>query len=55
MGGKNENEEFAPMGANSFLQELTPSEMGGKNENYRVVSPKSVLIHVIYTFLKGII
>ena len=27
--------EFAPMGANSFLEELTLNEMGGKHDNDR--------------------
>ena len=29
----------------STLKELTTNEMGGKNENYRVASPESTLIH----------
>ena len=35
---------FAPMGANSFLHEITPTCMGG-NKNDRVASPESVPIH----------
>ena len=38
--------EFAPMGANSFLQELTPNAEGGKNENDWVASPELVPIHL---------
>ena len=34
------------MGANSVFQELTPNEMGGKNDNKRVASPESVHIHL---------
>ena len=36
--------EFAPMGANSFLQELTPFEKGGQNEYCKVASSESVVI-----------
>ena len=36
---------LAPMGAKSFLYEMTPFHMGG-NENNRVASPESVLIHL---------
>ena len=38
--------EFAPLGANSFFKELTLIGKGGKSENGRVVSPKSVPIHL---------
>ena len=38
--------EFAPMGANSFLEEITPNEMRGKHENKRVASPGSVHFHL---------
>ena len=31
---------FAPLGANSFLYELTPIAKGGKNENDRVTPPE---------------
>ena len=41
-----ERKEFALKGANSFLKELTPNEMGGKNENKEVASPESVPIHL---------
>ena len=34
------------MEANSFLLELTLTEMGGKNINDRVASPESVPIHL---------
>ena len=34
------------MGANSFLYEMTPVYMGGNNENDRVASPESLLIHL---------
>ena len=37
--------EFAPMGANSFLYEMTLIYMGGNNENGRAASPESVPIH----------
>ena len=37
--------EFAPPGANSFLEELTPIEKGGKNESYRVVPLESKFNH----------
>ena len=33
-------------GANSFLEELTPMEKGGQNENGRVASPKCVAIYL---------
>ena len=41
----------APRGANSFLLELTPTEIGGKNN--RVASPVSIPIHPS-TFIRGI-
>ena len=34
------------MGANPFLYEMTPIEMGSNNENYRIASPESVPIHL---------
>ena len=37
------------MGANSFLKELTPNEIGGKNENDRVASHESEPIHLTLT------
>ena len=37
--------EFAPMRANSVFQELTFNEVRGKQENDKIVSPKSVPIH----------
>ena len=37
--------EFAPMRANSVFQELTLVEVRGKQENDKIVSPKSVPIH----------
>ena len=37
--------EFAPLGANSFLKELTSTEKGGKIENCGVASPESVSSH----------
>ena len=36
----------APTGANSFLQELTPTEKEGKNENGAVPLPERVPIHL---------
>ena len=33
--------EFAPRGANSFLQKLTSIEKKGKNQNGRAASPES--------------
>ena len=41
-----ERNEFAPLGANSFLEEMTTVYMGGNNENDRVASPESVPIHL---------
>ena len=38
-GVYSEREEFAPMGANSFLYELTPIYMGGNNENDKSCFP----------------
>ena len=38
--------EFAPMGANSFLFEMTRIFMGGNNKNDKVASPESVPIHL---------
>ena len=38
------------LGANSFLEELTFTEMGGKNENKRVASPDSVPVHLHFNF-----
>ena len=49
-----ERKESAPSaltGADSFLQELIPIEEGGKNENGRVASPESVLIHLYFQFI----
>ena len=46
-GVKSERKQFAPRGANSFLLELTPNEMGGKkSKNRRVASPESIPIHL---------
>ena len=42
MGSTLIREEFAPMGANSFLSELTPNKKGGKIENGRIASLESV-------------
>ena len=39
MGINSYSKEFAPVGANSFLKELTPMENGGKNENGKIASP----------------
>ena len=36
------------MGANSFLYEMTPINMGGNNENDRVASPESVPSRLIF-------
>ena len=33
-----------PLGANSYLYEMTPIQKEGKNENDRVASPESVPI-----------
>ena len=33
-----ERKEFAPLGANSFLLELTPFEKGGQNERAKLLS-----------------
>ena len=38
--------EFASLGANSFIQELTPIEKEDKNENGGVASPVSISIHL---------
>ena len=38
------------MGAKSFLYEMTPTYKGGNNENGRVASLESVLIHPSVTF-----
>ena len=38
--------EFAPVGANSFVEELTPFEKGGRNKNGRIASPESVPIYL---------
>ena len=43
---------LAPMGAKSFLYEMTPFYMGGNNENNRVASPESVLIHLNFEISK---
>ena len=38
--------EFAPMGAISFLYEMTRINIGGHNKNDRVASPENVPIHL---------
>ena len=38
--------EFALMGANSYIDDMTPIYMGGNNENNRVVRPETVPIHL---------
>ena len=38
--------EFAPVGANSFLYEMTPIYMGGNYKNDKVASPESVPIYL---------
>ena len=38
--------EFAPKGANSFLYELTPHQMGGKNKSKRAAFFEIVTIHL---------
>ena len=43
--------QFAPMGANSCLYEITPVYMGGEDVNYRVVSPESIPLHLKRTTL----
>ena len=40
-----QKKEFAPRGANYFLQEVTLIQKGGKNEHGIVASPESVPIH----------
>ena len=40
-----QKKEFAPRGANSFLQDLTLIQKGGENEHGTVASPGSVPIH----------
>ena len=45
-GGLLKRKEFALIGANSFLYEMTQLYIGGTNENDRVASPESVLIHL---------
>ena len=40
-GVYSEREEFAPTGANSFIEELTPIQKGDKNGNSRVASVES--------------
>ena len=37
--------EFAPKGANSFLEELIPIENEGKKEIANVASPENIHIH----------
>ena len=39
-------QEFAPMGANSFLYEMTPISVGGNNENESVAYPESLSMHL---------
>ena len=45
-GVNSERKEFAPVGANSFLSELIPTEKGDENENGRVASPESLHLHL---------
>ena len=41
MGSSHKRNEFAPVGANSFLYEMTHLCMGGNNEKDRFASPES--------------
>ena len=41
-----ERKEFSPKGANSFLEELTSNEMGGKTGNERAAYPERIHIHL---------
>ena len=47
--------EFALMGANSFLHEMTPIYMGGNNENDRVASPESISSHLEFRYFRLIL
>ena len=50
MGSTLKGNEFAPLGANSFLYERTPICMGSNNYNDIVASPEDVPIHLNYDF-----
>lgn len=44
---------FVPRGANSFLSDLTPVDMRGRNIPDRIASHESVSIHLKILFLKS--